>query len=148
MAGETVTVAIETSLVTDMGSIIWSGATRSLAGEPETLGGIGRNRFVYAPTAGRFHIKAHIGDSVVTGETLAHIGDFNILAPLDGIVRGFTWGGVDVAEACKVIEIDPRGEPSACFGLGERPRRIADGVSRALALYEEKASLCIRRGRE
>ncbi len=31
-----------------------------------------------------------------------------------------------------VIEIDPRDDPAAAFGLGERPRRIAEGVLRAL----------------
>jgi len=31
-----------------------------------------------------------------------------------------------------VIEVDPRGNSVAAFGLGERPRRIAEGVLRAL----------------
>lgn len=33
----------------------------------------------------------------------------------------------------KVIEVDARGDPAAAFGLGERPRRIADGMLKAMA---------------
>jgi xanthine dehydrogenase accessory factor len=40
---------------------------------------------------------------------------------------------VDVAERTKVIEVDPRGDPAAAFGLGARPTRIAEGVLSALA---------------
>ncbi|MBR0646609.1 hypothetical protein, partial [Plastoroseomonas hellenica] len=53
-------------------------------------------------------------------------------APLAGVIRGLTRGGVAVALHAKVIEVDPRGDPAAAFGLGERPSRIADGVVRAL----------------
>ena len=34
----------------------------------------------------------------------------------------------------KIIEADPRGDFAAVFGLGERPRRIAEGVCRAVAV--------------
>ena len=43
-----------------------------------------------------------------------------------------TLDGVPVAVRTKVIEIDPRGDPAAAVGLGARPRRIAEGVVRAM----------------
>jgi xanthine dehydrogenase accessory factor len=49
------------------------------------------------------------------------------------VLRGLTHTGVDVAQRTKVIEVDPRGDPAAAFGLGERPKRIAEGVLKALA---------------
>ena len=55
-----------------------------------------------------------------------------LAAPLTGIIRGLAHNGVDAAVGTKIIEVDPRGDPSSAFGLGERPRRIAEGVCRAL----------------
>jgi xanthine dehydrogenase accessory factor len=40
---------------------------------------------------------------------------------------------VSMSILAKVIEVDPRGDAAAAFGLGERPRRIAEGVFKALA---------------
>ncbi|MGJ7512444.1 nitrate reductase associated protein [Variovorax sp. GT1P44] len=48
-------------------------------------------------------------------------------------MRGLTHDGVSVAERQKIVEVDPR-QPPDVFGLGERPRAIARGVSRALGL--------------
>jgi xanthine dehydrogenase accessory factor len=136
IAGQTVDVAIETGRGERLGEIITSGPTLPLAGEPQPLGGVGRARFVYAPVAGRFATAARIGEQVAAGMTIATIGDVGLTAPLSGVVRGLTRSGVFVPMATKVIEIDPRGDPSSAFGLGERPRRIAEGVRQALANTE------------
>lgn len=133
VAGQTVDLAIETGWGDRLGEIITSGPTLPLAGEPRSLGGVGRARFIYAPVAGRFETAARIGEQVSAGMTVATIGDAPLTAPLSGVVRGLTRSGVVVPTAAKVIEIDPRGDPFSAFGLGERPRRIAEGVQRALA---------------
>lgn len=132
VARQNVDRAIETSWGDTLGAIIRDGPTLPFAGEPSSLGGVSRERFVYAPAAGVFKATTSIGAWVVGGESVAKIGKINLRAPLTGIVRGLTRSGVEVAAATKVIEIDPRGEPSAAFGLGERPRRIAEGVCRAI----------------
>lgn len=132
VARENVDLAIETSWGDTLGAIIRDGSTLPFAGEPHSLGGVSRERFVYAPTAGVFETTTNIGACVVGGDNVAKIGNVNLRAPLTGIVRGLTRSGVEVTPTTKVIEIDPRGEPSAAFGLGERPRRIAEGVCRAI----------------
>lgn len=139
VAGQTVDLAIETGWGERLGEIIPFGPTQPLAGEPRSLGGVGRARFIYAPVAGRFETAARIGEQVKAGVTVATIGDVGLTAPLSGVVRGLTRSGVLVPMAAKVIEIDPRGEPSSAFGLGERPRRIAEGVRQALAETEANA---------
>ena len=60
------------------------------------------------------------------------IGEVALRAPVSDVIRGLTRHGIDVAIRTKVIEVDPRGNPAAAFGLGERPRRIAEGVLKAL----------------
>jgi xanthine dehydrogenase accessory factor len=93
---------------------------------------VGRDRFVYAPEAGCFVTGARIGDRVEEGGVVATIGHLALRAPIGGVLRGLTRSGVKVAVHTKVIEVDPRGSPAGAFGLGERPRRIAEGVLKAL----------------
>lgn len=132
IARQNVDLAIETSWGDTLGAIISDGPTLPFTGEPRSLGGVSRDRFVYAPASGVFEATTSIGAYVVAGDNLAKIGKVDLRAPLAGVVRGLTRSGVEVAATTKVIEIDPRGDPSAAFGLGERPRRIAEGVCRAL----------------
>lgn len=133
IAGDNIDVAVETCFGDRLGAIINRGPTLPLAGEPTPLGSSGRERFVYATATGLFETGQHIGAHVVAEQVIANISDARILAPLTGTIRGLTRSGVHVTARTKVIEIDPRGDPSAAFGLGERPRRIAEGVRRAIA---------------
>jgi xanthine dehydrogenase accessory factor len=55
-----------------------------------------------------------------------------LAVPLDGVLRGLTRDGVPVTAQTKVIEVDPRGPDAEVRGIGERPRRIADGVLAAV----------------
>jgi anion-transporting ArsA/GET3 family ATPase len=38
----------------------------------------------------------------------------------------------------KVVEVDPRGRLEDVRGIGERPRRIADGVLSAIRAWERR----------
>ena len=60
------------------------------------------------------------------------IDEHELRAPLDGILRALTHDGVAVQERAKVVEVDPRGDVSKVTGLGERPRRIGEGVLAAI----------------
>ena len=131
-AGEGVDLAIETQWGDDLGAVIARGATAPLAGEPNSIEGHGRDRYVYAPQSGLFLTDRRIGDAVCAGEIVAWIGTTRLLAPLAGCVRGLTHHGAFVNVRTKVIEIDPRGRPERVFGIGERPKRIAQGVLRCL----------------
>lgn len=134
VAGETTHLAIETIWGDDLGTVVTSGPTQALSGEPRSFEGHARDRFVYAPRAGVLRTRASIGQFVRRGEVVATIDGERLAAPLAGILRGLTHDGAPVAVGAKVVEVDPRGDPSAVFGLGPRPRRIADGVEAAIAL--------------
>lgn len=126
--GVNVDVAIETGWGSDLGAVIRSGCTRNLAGEPQEIAGHARDRYVYAPSAGVFRTRLDIGDAVIEGQEIARIGDEPLYAPLNGCLRGLTHDGVQVRTGTKIIEIDPRGDADAAYGIGDRPRRIAQGV--------------------
>jgi len=132
VAGETVDLAIETQWGEHLGDVLQSGATRQLEGEPRSFADHGRERFVYAPLAGVMRTRAQIAQHVHAGEPVATIAAAELVAPLDGILRGLTHDGVPVEAGTKVLEVDPRGDPKAVIGIGKRPRRIAEGVLGAI----------------
>lgn len=127
-AGDSVDFAIETQWGDALGAVISRGATAPLAGEPNPIEGHGRDRYVYAPQSGLFLTDRRIGDGVAAGDVVAWIGTTPILAPLAGCLRGLTHHGAAVTRGMKVVEVDPRSRPERVFGIGERPRRIAQGV--------------------
>jgi xanthine dehydrogenase accessory factor len=139
IADGNVDLAIETSWGDRLGAVIKSGATLPLDGEPQPLGGIARARFVYAPVAGCFETQRRIGDHVDQSAVVASIAGLSLCAPIAGVIRGLTRDGVQVAPQTKVIEVDPRGDRTAAFGLGARPRRIADGVLWAITRASVRA---------
>lgn len=131
VAGETVDLG--SRRCGESGSVRCCGqAPRALEGEPRSFAGHGRERFVYAPVAGVMRTGAQIAQHVRAGEPIATIGTAELLAPLDGILRGLTHDGVPVEAGTKVLEVDPRGKRKAVIGIGKRPRQIAEGVLRAV----------------
>jgi xanthine dehydrogenase accessory factor len=127
-AGEQTHIAIETAWGDALGQVIRRGPTRPLEGEPREIAGHMRDRYVYAPVAGIFSTAFEIGMPVVAGQPIANIGSVELAAPLTGRLRGLTHSEVEVGQGTKVIEIDPRDEDADIYGIGERPRRIAQGV--------------------
>ena len=132
--GDHVDVAIETAWGERLGAVVDSGGTAPFAGEPRVVGGAGRERFVYAPHTGRFQTQRAIGDAVAEGEIVATLDGMPIAAPLAGVLRGLSARGARIVTGQKIVEVDPRNERALCFGLAERPRRIAAGVLEALAV--------------
>ncbi len=131
-AGVTTSVVIETQWGDDLGRVLTSGRTKQLAGEPRSYGGYARERFIYAPVEGTFHTDRNIADQVEEGESVACLEDLLLTAPLAGILRGLVHDSVPVTKGAKVVEVDPRCDPSKVFGIGERPGRIAEGVLEAI----------------
>lgn len=135
-AGMNVHIAIETARGEHLGRVIQDGKTLPLEGEPISLEGHARDRYVYAPMAGKFFTRCQVGDAVVIGDVIAFINEFPLTAPISGVLRGITHDGVPVVQNTKVIEIDPRGEQAQISGIGERPARIAEGVLVAIQSWE------------
>lgn len=136
IAGETVHAAVETGWNEELGRIVWQGATRPLEGEPQTIAGHARDRYVYAPADGIFHTGLQPGHMVSAGQEVARLDEIPLYAPIDGMLRGLTHDGVPVAQKTKIIEVDPRGQQAQISGIPERPRRIAAGVLLAIKMWQ------------
>ena len=132
VAAQTVDVVVETGRGPDLGRVIRSGASAPLVGEPLSMAGHSRDRYVYAPAAGIFQTVLQVGDPVRQGQVIAEINGQPLTAPLDGVLRGLTRDGVPVTVKTKVIEVDPRGPSAQISGIAERPAKIAQGVLQAL----------------
>jgi xanthine dehydrogenase accessory factor len=128
VVGEHVHAVVETAWGPTLGCVAWQGAALPLAGEPRPIAGVGRERFLYSPVGGQFRSLCDIGRPVEAGQPVAVVGGCVCTAKVSGTVRGISHAGARVEPGTKVFEVDPRGEPGPCFGVGERPRRIADGV--------------------
>jgi xanthine dehydrogenase accessory factor len=133
VAGENADLVVETSWGESLGKVIRTGGAQSYAGEPRLLGGHGRERYVYAAAPGTFRTRLAIGDRVARGDVVARLDGEPVIAPLSGILRGLTHDGATVAAGAKVLEVDPRGDPTLAFGVGERPARIAAGIAGAMS---------------
>lgn len=138
VAGETTDLAVETAWGERLGKVLTTGATLPLMGEPQPIAGHARDRYIYAPADGEFLTALRIGDAVRAGQVVAHVGPAPLTAPLDGVLRGLTASGTRVARGTKVIEVDPRGAAGVVTGIGERPRRIADGVLEGIELWTRR----------
>jgi len=132
IAGETTDLVIETAW-NGLGTILVSGSSQPLSGEPRPINGVGRERYVYAPEGGRFDTDFEIGATVRKGDAVARIGANRVRAPLDGCLRGLTHSGATVKAGTKVVEIDPRGEAAKAFGIAERPGLLGQAVLLAVA---------------
>ena len=124
-------VAVETKWGFAMGDVVRDHATAALAGGPNLLDGVGRERFVPAPVSGRWRSAAVIGQAVKAGDVVGSIGDCIVRAPIGGSLRGISHDDVEVRAGQKLLEVDPRDAPQI-HGLGERPLAIARGVLLAL----------------
>lgn len=136
IAGGTTDLAIETNWGESLGQIIEHGATNPLLGEPNQIEGHARDRYVYAPAAGKFRTSLQIGDLVTQGQEVARVDSIPLPAPIAGVLRGLTHDGIPVTQKTKVIEVDPRINNAQVSGIGERPAHIAEGVMTAIQNWE------------
>jgi xanthine dehydrogenase accessory factor len=137
-AGQTVHAAVETNWGESLGEVLWSGEPEAYTGQPREIFGFARERYLYAPHAGTFHTTREIGTVVGAGETVAWVDTTPLQAQIGGVIRGVTRDGVQVGQGAKVVDIDPRRTDELLEGIGERPRRIAEGVLAAIQTWRAR----------
>ena len=96
MVGENCDIAIET-LPARTGALVESGSTAVADGVARSLGGVGRERFVYSDRAGLWHTPLDIGMRVYKRYLLGYLDGQPIHAPIDGVLRGIARDGVRAA---------------------------------------------------
>lgn len=124
-------IAIETRPAR-IGIVVRDGWTDAADGTASPLGELGSERFLYSPTAGRWHTPVEIGTRVFRGFVLGHLSGVPMRAPRDGILRGIVRDGSEVPAGVKLLEIDPRGRDAQWTGIDQRGRAIAEATLNAI----------------
>lgn len=137
-AGENVRAVIETQRGHDLGKVIYQGEAAPNTGNPGEIGGYTVERLLRAPKEGIFRGFKSIASEVSCGEVLAKVGDEEIKAPINGILRGILKDGLYVSKGFKLGDIDPRGQKEHCFTISDKARAIAGGVLEAILHFKRK----------
>jgi len=132
VAGKDVDVVVETNRGHDLGRVIYEGEAERHTGEPAPVLGYTHQRVLRAPASGVFKAKVRIGDMVRKETTVGIVGECEVKAPIDGLVRGLVADGNRVDAGQKIGDIDPRGESIRPDTISDKGRAVAGGVLEAV----------------
>jgi xanthine dehydrogenase accessory factor len=138
-AGVEAHLVIETNRGPDLGRIITEGEADLYTGEPVEIAGHSQARYLYAPRAGTFRTRLDLGAQVEAGQVLGHVEDEPLIAKIDGIIRGIVKDGLAVQTGAKLVDIDPRGDPTYLSELSQKAWIIADAVLTAIRQHAPAA---------
>lgn len=133
-ASRDVHIVVESNHSRNLGRVILEGEAEKNTGIPVAIGGLAKERVVWAPQAGIFTSNKEIGDSVVSGEVVGQVGDRPLKAPLSGMLRGLIRSGARVAKGSKLIEVDPVHDRATCNYITDKMLAIGEGVLKAIKL--------------
>ena len=131
-AGKGVHLVVETNNSNNMGMVLTEGEAEINTGTPLSIGGMTRERVLWAEKDGVVTSDRDIGETVRSGEPVGMLDDRQLRAPLDGIIRGLVRDGVRVKTGAKLVEIDPVNESAVCYTIRDKMRAIAGGVLEAI----------------
>jgi xanthine dehydrogenase accessory factor len=131
-AGKNCHAAIETNRGHHLGRVIWEGAPEANTGTPGLVRGYSSERVLRAPIAGKIANLVKIGDQLKQGDRIARVGDQEIKAPFDGILRGLIRQDTQVEAGQKIGDLDPRLNPELVKTISDKSMAIAGGVLEAI----------------
>lgn len=127
-AGVDCHAVVETMRGPSLGRVVREGRVQADTGVPAEIGGRSADRVLRAPAAGRVEWYAKIGDVVVEGQPLGEVDGVTVQAPFDGVVRGAIRAGMTVRHGLKIGDVDPRGNPAACYKISDKALAVGAGV--------------------
>jgi xanthine dehydrogenase accessory factor len=133
-AAEDCHAVIETMRGAHLGRCLWHGAAEPNTGVPGVVGGRDTERVLRAPAVGRVNWATQIGDVVQGGQILGAVGDSQIRAPFDGVIRGLIRTGTIVETSLKVGDVDPRLD-APCHEISDKALAVGGGVLEAVMTW-------------
>lgn len=134
-AGVDCHAVVETMRGHHLGRVLWTGSAVPNTGVPGLVGGRSAERVIRAVQAGPIVWKVDIGDLVVAGQEIGHVGGSPIRAGLDGVVRGLIDSSQAAHIGLKIADIDPRSDPTACFEISDKALSVGGGVLEAILTW-------------
>jgi xanthine dehydrogenase accessory factor len=133
-AGRDVHLVIETYHGNNLGRVIDDGEALKDNRLPVAVGGLGKERVIWAEHGGLFTTDKSIGEYVDSGEIIAYIGSKPVRAPLKGWLRGLLRSNVTVSTGAKLVEVDHINPDSVACDIRDKMRSIAGGVLEAIMI--------------
>jgi xanthine dehydrogenase accessory factor len=130
-AGVDCHAVVETMRGHHLGRVLWQGSAAPNTGTPGTVGGRDVERVLRAPVEGVVCWEVAIGDVVHDGQLLGRVGDTEMHAVFDGVVRGLIRAGARVAPPLKIGDVDPRLD-TPCDEISDKALAIGGGVVEAV----------------
>lgn len=139
-AKKDVNIVVETNRGHNLGRLILSGRAADNTGVPGVIAGYSKERVIYSPASGIINNIKEIGDIVKKEDILAKVGNVEIKATIDGVLRGIIRNNTDVSKGLKIADIDPRlSEVKNCFTISDKARNIGGAVLEAILYMKRKA---------
>lgn len=126
---------IETNRGHNLGRVLWDRPAEANTVTPGEIGGKGGERVLRAPCDGRVKSIRKIGEGLIAGDVIAHVGKAAVHAPFDGILRGLMHDGIVVKAGMKIGDIDPRAKGEHCFTISDKALAIGGGVLEAVLMW-------------
>lgn len=138
-AGYDVDFVIETMRGHDLGRIIFNGYAIKNTGIPGDINGFSKERVIHSSESGVIKNICEIGDLVYKNQVIAKIengtNSIDVLATMDGILRGIIRNNSKIKKYLKIADIDPRvAEIKNCETISDKARCIAGGVLEAIMM--------------
>jgi len=138
-AGRDCDVVIESNRGHNLGRLIFEGSAESNTGMPGNIGGYTTERVLRSPCNGTITLEHSIGDTVKSGDVIAHVDGQIINSEIDGLVRGLIREGTYVTKGFKIGDIDPRiDQLKNCYTISDKARAIGGAVLEAVLIEMEK----------
>ncbi len=133
VAGKDVHAVVETMRGHSLGRVLYEGEALPNTGVPGEVGGKGAERVLRAPGGGGGGPPPprRIGDTVVRGDVVGLVDGREVVASIDGVLRGLVREGLEVTEGFKVGDVDPRATREHCFTVSDKALAVAGGVLEA-----------------
>ncbi|MCP4669875.1 MAG: EF2563 family selenium-dependent molybdenum hydroxylase system protein [Desulfobacula sp.] len=131
-AGKDVHIVIETNRGHNLGKVILKGSPEANTGIPGSIGGFTHERVLRAPCAGIFKSDLDIGAMVKKNQVVAQVNGQDVIARIDGVLRGQIRDNTMVKDNLKIGDIDPRGKIEYCTSISEKARAIGGSILEAV----------------
>ncbi len=118
----------------DLGRVLWEGEAAPDTGIPGSVGGAAEDRVVRAPAGGSVRWEVEIGEMVSAGQRLGEAGNAEVVASIEGVVRGLISPGFPADRGLKIADIDPRGDPASVSRISDKARLVGGGVLEAVMI--------------
>lgn len=127
-AGVDVDLVVESKRGHNLGKVIYKGRAAKNTGTPGETLGFREERVIRAPGEGIVKPLYHIGDKVKKGDIVCKVGEKEVIAQIDGVIRGMLKEGLYAYKGLKIGDIDPRGVIEYAFTISDKARAVGGGV--------------------